>query len=257
MALFGLFGKKAKPNLTPDVTRLMPASINPVKHGELSKLSSDYIAGRGTGFGDDFLDKTTNPVASSMRRNFQNVTSPLLDNQYASRGLSRSNLAADAQGKAAGDVESDIGVIMADLYKLNEIQKKGDTQFGANIAQNLLSGDTAQHNSIADASERLSQRTQDQANTNAAIDRQTGDKALAGVSTLLTGLPMFSGSTSQGPDLTSILRNMGAPNLAMPGAGGINGGSPVAARTLDNVSSNQVLGMNPAQIRAMLDEYFG
>ena len=89
----------------------------------------------GVGYGPGFVDKATNPVADSMRRNFRNVTSPAISNEYSKRGIARSNLAADAQGKAGGDVESNIGNLMAQFYTLNEAQKKRDITEGIGVAE--------------------------------------------------------------------------------------------------------------------------
>ena len=237
---------KPKPNLAPQITPLMPFQVNPQKYGELSGLSSDFIAGKGTGFGDQFVEKSSNPIASSMRRNFQNVTSPLLSNEYSKRGIARSNLAANAQGLAAGNVESDIGNLMAQFYTLNEAQKKTDQQFGANLGQTLLNNDVSQHNVQADASERLTNATA--AQQNARSDRNSG-LMMQGLATAAMGLGGPIGGAIGG-GLSSALTGMGLGKFAgaMAPAGqamqqGLSQLSPVRTRTLDDNQFGQLQTM--------------
>ena len=120
----GLLGKKQKAPQIPNVQLpgLGDYEWFPRIENEIKRLRSQ------PGYGPQFADKATSPIAASMRRDFKNITSPFISNQYSARGLSRSNLAADAQGKAEGDVESDIGNIFSQLFQLNEIQK--ETQQG-------------------------------------------------------------------------------------------------------------------------------
>ena len=213
--------KTKKQNLTPDVTPLLPFQINPKKYGELDQLSSDFIAGRGTGFGQDYVDKSVNPVAEARRRNFRNVTSPLLSSEYSKRGISRSNLAADAQGRAAGDVEDEIGQMMAQFFSLNEAQKKADQQFGANLGQNILTGDVSAQQNQATASERLANATA----TNAQY-REQQDTSKSGkiVGTLMNALVPGSG-----------MAFMGGQQPQIPGqTQGVQTNTQIGTRTLDD-----------------------
>lgn len=165
--LSSLFRSAPKTNMTPQVIRQTPQQLNPQAYGDLSTLSHNYLNGVGTGFGDDFVNKSTNPVAASMRRNYQNVTAPTISSNYSSRGLGNSSLAANAQGLAEGNVESDIGSLMSNFYQLNEQQKKTDTQYGAAVGNQLLSGDVSQNNEMASGAERAVDR-------NAAYDANKG-----------------------------------------------------------------------------------
>lgn len=204
--LSSLFKSSKKVDLAPKIVPLSPEQINPQAYGNLSRLSSKYINGEG-GFGNDYVDKTVNPVASSMRRNFKNVTSPFISNQYSARGLSRSNLASDAQGQAEGNVESDIGNLMAQFYQLNEAQKKTDTQFGAQVGQNLLSGDVNAQHTQAAASERLANATAADTRGRETADRATAGNIMqagaqlavpltGGLSSMFSGIPGMGGLSS-------------------------------------------------------------
>lgn len=162
-------------NAMPSIVPLSPQQINPQAYGNLSTLANNYINGIGTGYGDNFVNNATNPVAQSMRRNYQNVTAPTISSNYSSRGLGNSSLAANAQGLAEGNVESDIGNLMSQFYTMNEAQKKNDINTGAGLSQNLLSGDVAQQNKQADTSLQI----QNQTNQNQAYN-QNRDAGLAG-----------------------------------------------------------------------------
>lgn len=205
MSLLSTLFKSKKVNLTPAITPQSPEQINPQMYGDLTGLARRYM--QGPGFGQDYLDKTVNPVADSMRRNFRNVTSPFLSSQYSARGLGRSNLAANAQGLAEGNVESDIGNLMAQFYQLNESQKKSDIQFGSNLGQNILSGDISAQQQQAAAAERLANVTAADARGREAADRvlagnilQSGAQlavpALGGMSSILGGIPGMGGLSS-------------------------------------------------------------
>lgn len=182
MSLLSSLFKSKKVNLTPDVSYKTPEQASPQFYKPLSELAQQRIkAGTtgletpGVGFGQDFVAKSTNPVADSMRRNFNNVTSPFLSSQYSARGLGNSSLAASAQGLAQGNVESDIGNLMAQFYTLNEQQKKNDITQGINLGSNLMQGDINQSNQIAGASERLANATAQDARA-----REQRDAGLAG-----------------------------------------------------------------------------
>ena len=209
--LSNLFKSSKKVNLTPDEPYKMPSQINPDMYAKLSNLSKDYIEGKGTGFGEDYVNKNTNPVAEASRRNFRNVTSPLISSQYSSRGLGRSSLAANAQGLAEGNVESDISQLMAQFYNLNEQQKKTDTQFGANLGQNILTGDVNAQSNIAGASERLANATAGDARTREALDTAKAGKI---VGTLMNLAVPGSGGAFQQPTLPQQTQQTTGTNTA-------------------------------------------
>lgn len=205
MSLLSSLFKSKKVNLTPNITPQMPSDINPQAYGDLSKLSHNYINGVGTGFGEDFVNKVTNPVAQSMRRNYQNVTAPTISSNYSSRGLGNSSLAANAQGLAEGNVESDIGNLMAQFYNLNEAQKKSDTQFGAQLGQNILSNDVIAQHDMANQSERLANATAVDARAREANDRGLAGNILQAGSQLI--MPMSGALSSIGAGMGGNVGN--------------------------------------------------
>ncbi len=235
--LSSLFSSAKKTNLTPDVGVKMPSQINPDMYANLSTLAKNYQNGVGTGFGADYVDKTTNPVAASMRRNYQNVTAPTINSNYSSRGLGQSSLAANAQGLAEGNVESDIGSLMAQFYQLNEAQKKTDQNTGINLGQNILSGDINQANNQASASERLANATSANSIQRQGMDTATA-KNIANTAGQLGG-QLFSmgqvGSPAQANPFVGNQPGVGATSTY--GAGNIPQGMPLQTN-IAGVGSN-------------------
>lgn len=210
MSLLSSLFRSKKPNLTPDVPYHMPASINPNQYNSLQDLSLKFQRGEGTGFGEDFVDKTTNPVANSMRRNFEQFTSPKISSNYSARGLGRSSLAANEQGRAQGDVEANIGNLMAQNYYLNQMQKKQDQQFGANLGQNILQGDVSRQGEIAAASEQLAGKTAEDAR-----HRESRNATNAGkwIGTAMNAIVPGSGMAFTGQQTYQPTQPTASPNL--------------------------------------------
>lgn len=182
----GLLAKKQKAPQIPHVS--LPGlgdyeQYKPIT-SEIERLTSQ------PGFGSDFTDKAGSPIAQSMRRDFKNITSPFISNQYSARGLGRSNLVADRQIQAEGDVESDIGNMFSQLYQLNEIQKSNqgtqalqgrerllDRAIGRNQAQAGIDIGLPQQQFALDQSARQ------ETNTNRASGAEMG----LGLADILTG----------------------------------------------------------------------
>lgn len=188
------FGKKSKPNLTQNYMAPPSASSAPLFE-KLRNLADKRLSGQDLGFGSEYVDKNVNPVAESMRRNFRNVTSPFLSNQYSSRGMGRSTLAANSQGLAEGNVESDIGNLMAQFYQLNEAQKKTDLTEGIRVGDQLNTQYLNQGNEAAsqfNAAERgNTERTAGVAATNNAADRARQNQVIG---TLMNAVAPGSGT---------------------------------------------------------------
>lgn len=252
--LSSLFKSSKKVNLTPDVTPLMPSQINPERYNELSKLSSKLIG--GPGFGDEFVSKSGNPQASRMRADFQNYTSPFLSSQASARGIGRSSLALDQQRRSYQETESNIDQLMADLYKMNEIQKKSDTQFGAQLGQNILSGDVAQQNQVAAASERLANATAADARGREAADKSTAGNLL-GAATMIAAPAL----EPLGIGIGNVLNSFGLSSLtnaARPIGEILNQGvTKIGTKTLDDLDSNSARNLSREQIVKLLQEYLG
>ncbi len=228
MSLFSsLFSSSKKTNLTPSITPQMPSQINPDMYASLSNLAKNYQNGVGTGFGADYVDKNVNPVAASMRRNYQNVTAPTINSNYSSRGLGNSSLAANAQGLAEGNVESDIGNLMAQFYQLNEAQKKTDQNTGISLGQNILSGDISQANNQASASERLANATAAQNNYAQGVDQQRAGN-IANTAGQLGGQLFSMGQVGSPPQSNPLIGNQpGIGATSTYGAGNIPQGMPL------------------------------
>lgn len=189
MALFGLFGKKGKANLTPDVDHLQQSqlALTPQLRDVFKRRVTE---GQDLGFGPDYLDKATNPAIKASQQRFQQETVPFLSNQLSARGVARSaggGLATDVLGKAAQQQQSEVDQLVSQFYHLNELQKKQDFGQALDLGSNLNQQEERMAEARAMASERLSGRTQEQANTNAAIDRQTGNQILQAAGGAVSG----------------------------------------------------------------------
>lgn len=203
----GLLAKKQKSPQIPRVSLPGPGDYEdyPFIEKEIRRLEGQ------PGFGDDFVDKASSPIASNMRRNFRNVTSPFISNQYSARGLGRSNLAADAQGKAEGDVESGIGAMFADLYRLNEVQKSNQATAGLAARERKFGRAVDRTNAQAGIDMGfpgqqfgLDQLARGETNTNEAAGREQG----------LALSRLFTGQGGQDNQISQILSSLNQPQGA-------------------------------------------
>lgn len=237
------FFKKPKPNLTPNITPMMPGQINPQAYGDLSKLSHNYISGQGTGFGDDYLSRTTNPAIAQIDANFNKRTVPFISNEASKRGLARSSIVQDQLGQADLQRNRDVDSLVAQFFQLNELQKKSDTQFGAQVGQNILTGDVNQQNQQAAQSERLANATAAQQNARSESNDAKLGQITQAVGTLLGGQNIGNlfkglGQPAQG----SALQSFGVQSLA--------GSQGPKTRLLGDINPNDLSGMNIDELLA-------
>lgn len=243
--LSSLFKSSKKPNMTPDIT---PPDFNQSQFTvPLGKLAQQRIqAGTtgldmpGVGFGEDFVNKSTNPIADQMRRNFKQETLPSLSSQASARGIGHSNLALKTIGQQESNVEGDINALMAKFYTLNEAQKKSDIFEGIGLGQQQQGAELEQKNVQANASERLANATA--ANS---MQRQSVDQANAGrivgalMNTLVPGSgTTFSNTTGTQPTSTSPVSNS-------------SGSSGVKTQLLGSLDPSQVDAMSIEQLLAL------
>lgn len=218
MSLFStLFSSAKKTNLTPNITP--PSATQAPQYGALNQLASQRIQAGitgqdtpGVGFGNDYVNQATNPVAESMRRNFNLYTSPTIQNQYSGKGAGYSSMGASAQALGQGNVESDIGNLMAKFYTMNEAQKKNDITQGIGVGEDLNSTFLNQGNQQAAASERLANATAAQNNYAQSVDQQragqlmqAGAQALPAVGGGLTAI-----GTGMGGQIGGLVSQLGA-----------------------------------------------
>lgn len=169
------FGKKSKPNLVPDI--MPPSATDSPLYGQLKDFAANRIkAGTtgeetpGVGFGPDFVSKTSNPAIAQIDANFRDRTLPTISNEASKRGLARSSIVADQIGRADLQRSRDIDSMVADFYKLNEIQKKSDITEGVNVGNTLDTQYLNQGNQQAAESAKIRDLTLGVANTNNAND---------------------------------------------------------------------------------------
>ena len=233
--LFGIFGKKSKPNLTPDVS--YPDQEGLAHTATLRDLFNRRVGkGQDLGFGEGYLDKATNPAIQSSQRRFQQETVPFLQNQLSARGVSRSagsGLAADVLGKAAQEQQGQVDQLVSQFYHLNELQKKQDYGQALQLGENMQNQQAGMLRDKASASERLSQRTQEQSRYNDQIDQQRFGTGMQAIGGLLGGLGAgmgASGLSGAAGGGNMVAQNvMGSPVFAGQtiqgfGAGGGNAG---------------------------------
>lgn len=239
--LSSLFGKKKKPNLTPDVPRLQQSQLyftggNPGTDLR-DLLSKRLFRGEGLGFGEDFVSRTTNPAIQASENYFKEKTLPGINSQLSARGLARSagpNLATDVLGKAHRDQNNYVDQMVAEFYKLNEMQKKSDFSESLGAAQNLGQQEERMAENRAAASERLANATAAQQNAFRQEDRQLAGLGLqAGANLLSPGLGgIFSKLGMQTPSALYQGGNQSALNTF--GVSGVTGSLSPRARTIDS-----------------------
>lgn len=207
MAFLG-FGKRRKPNLTPDVGFKMPSEVNSGLYTPLSDLAKRRIqAGYtgedapGVGFGPDFLNRATSPAIASREARFRETEMPQLSSELSKRGVSRSvgpGLASDVITRAGQSKERDINELIARFQVLNEAQKKTDITQGIGVGQDILGQDISQANRQAEASERLVGRTAERATQFNADDKERQQRVISALAGAITGGTSggFSGAAS-------------------------------------------------------------
>lgn len=197
MGLFDIFGKKSKSNLTPDTSyptqeELYFTSPQASQRGySLRDFASSRIRGENLGFGPDFIDRASSAPIKSREARFNEVELPQISSQLSSRGMARSagapGTASDAIIRAGQSKERDINDLIANLFTINEAQKKTDQSQALGLATGLQDQEVGMKNNQAAASERLSGRTAEQQRYNAAIDTERGNNIISGAATLIGG----------------------------------------------------------------------
>ena len=199
MSFLGIFGKKSKPNLTPDVS--YPDQEGLAHTATLRDLFNRRVGkGQDLGFGEGYLDKATNPAIQSSQRRFQNETVPFLQNQLSARGVSRSagsGLATDVLGKAAQEQQGQVDQLVSQFYHLNELQKKQDFGQALGVGENMQNQQAGMLTQKAAASERLNQRTQEASRHNDDIDQQRFSTVMQAVGAAM-GVPISGGGNTAG-----------------------------------------------------------
>lgn len=234
--LSSLFGGSKKVNLTPAIS--VPDASSAPNYGSLSQLAKQRInAGitgentPGVGFGDDFVNKSTNPIAKAWQTQFQQETAPAIRNAYSSKGKAYSSLAADAENKAFSNTQNAIDQLMAQFYTLNEQQKKADVSQGISVGQNQDANYLNQGNAQAAASERLANATASDARTRESADSKKAQMLAGAAAGAITG-----GFTGGG------FTPVGALQGVMSGANNFSGGtSGVGANILGGASDEELL----------------
>ena len=227
--IFGIFGRKSKPSLTPDVS--YPDQESLALTPQLRDLfKRRVVEGKDLGFGSDFTDKMTNPTIAASQRRFRNETVPFLGNQLSARGVGRSagsGLATDVLGKAAQEQQSQVDQLLAQFDYLNRIQSKTDFGQALGVGENMQNQQAGMLQQKAAASERLNQRTQEASRHNDDIDQQRFSTVMQAVGAAM-GVPISGGGNTAGGGAGQLSQNaqvasaMGNPvtyGQTMQGAG--------------------------------------
>ena len=213
-----------KPNLNQG------ALIDPVINnaGNLRKL----IEGQKIGFGDDFVQRQTNPAAAQLQAGFDTQRG-LIGEEYASRGLGRSSLAARDVGKAQAQTQRDISSVIAEADLMNRQQGKADLQNQIQSLYGLTDMERTQRNLATGNAQDIAQK-QIGLNKELQADQRQGarnlmDFGVGMAGSMLTGNPMMAlnSLSSLGVGLgdtakDSILKNALAGQIA-PGLGASTG----------------------------------
>lgn len=191
------FGKKEKPNLTPNF-RALPHATDAPLFGTLQDFARKRISGETTGFGSDYVSRASNPIIANREAQFREVTMPRINSELSKRGIARSagsNLATDIINTEERRKNRDIDEIMANFYQLNEAQKKTDEAQGVQLGDQLNSQYLNQENNAANAEnqmqENLTNRTVAQSNQRNAEQSQRQNMVIQSMG-LLAGGPTGS-----------------------------------------------------------------
>ena len=210
------FGKREKPNLVSPVARPQAGSLS--QNATLRRIAQERLnSGTGLGFGEDFVNKSGNPQAQRMRQDFLKYTDPYISNQASSMGLGRSNLALNRKALSAQENESNIDQMMADFYKMNEVQKKADYGQALQLGQNLDTQEAGLLSNAAAEGERVRDLTVGQSNArNAQADKMQG-QTIQALGSLVGMVPGMGGVGTAfgalggggGNDVMSLLQKFG------------------------------------------------
>ena len=251
-----IFKSKKKPNLTPGI---VPMDYGNLYHTpELRQFASDRISGKTAGFGDQFVDKASNPVIASREARYREQEIPQLSSQLSARGLARSagpNLATDVLTRAGQQKERDINEVLAQFYTLNEAQKKRDIGEGVGVAER--SSGQQERMQAAQARESRTQIEQTAAQQRAYEQQDRGDLDRIGamVATAIGGLSGgFGGGTS--PTMLGSMPNVG--QVSTYGTANIPQGfsslrmPSVGSNILGQTSSSQLRGLDVQSLLGLL-----
>ena len=218
------FGRKSKPNLT-QAYKSPPSAESAPLYGDLRNLASRRISGQDVGFGEDFVNKSTNAQAKRMRADYEGYVSPALDAELSKRGVARSagpGLATDIKTRALQTNQSDIDQLMERFFVLNEAQKKTDVTEGIRVGDQLNTQYLNQGNEAAsqfNAAERgNTERTAGVAAANNAADRSRQNQTLQAAGSLAGDF--FGSNAGQG-----MLKSLGLEGFAKPNSSKVNLGN--------------------------------
>lgn len=235
MGILKSFFKREKAPEIPKIS--LPGLGDYEQYGPIHKLATSRLKGEGLGFGDQFVDRATNPVVTEKMRRFNESTVPTLSNQASARGLGRSNLATNSIQRAERDNSSDIDQLISNFYVLNENQKKRDTSEAVGIETGLL--------------DRATNRT----NAQAAIDINTPQQQFA--------MNQSADKTNYAKDqgLLSTLGTLVGGAFGGPlgaSAGSKMGGAPMDAGSTANIQGSSAYSKySEDEIDQLLSKYGG
>lgn len=192
------FGKKDKPNLAP--SSIPPSLDNLDQTTNLRDLvKRRMVNGQDLGYGDDFVSKTTNPAIAKIDSDFQNKTLPRISSEASKRGIARSSITTDQIGKAEADKNLNTDNMVAEFYKLNEMQKKADFGQALGVSENLQNQDASLQTARADAAANQVGRNVTAANLNNANDLKRQNQVIG---SLANSIAPGSGSAFGAPAAT-------------------------------------------------------
>ncbi len=147
--LSDIFGGSNKEQGNPEQTKIWKPQETASGSYSLPILKN-RAAGQGVAFDPSQLTMYGNPYGEYMMRQYDTKLAPQIAENYASRGLSNSNLAAGDQSNALADVMSNIGVNWADLNKWNEQMKQSGIENAMSGLANYTNQELNQRNKEAD-----------------------------------------------------------------------------------------------------------
>lgn len=149
MSIFSkLFGTKKK-----DFTYTGPKPLSSLEglpgQAEYYKTIQDRVAGRNTGFGEDYASKYSNPIIQNMRNQFQSYTLPELTSDLSVTGRRRGTSGFQQLNKAYENQGLQEGDIFSRLQQRNEDQKRLEMNNAINSLYDYTRNEAAMRDNAA------------------------------------------------------------------------------------------------------------
>lgn len=241
LAGFFGFGRSRKTNLVPDVAR--PKATDLYFNKPLRELATRRIAGEDLGFGNDFVNKATNPTIQAKRTRLNEEVIPSIGNAASARGINRSSLTVDQIGRAERDNSNEIDQLLSQFEVLNKQQSKQDQNNAITLGRDMDNQEAGMRENEAAASERLVDKTAGRADALNVQDKARQNQAIQAVGSFAS--PMLNDLYAKAnPNAASVTNAAAAAKMGY----GVSGVKTATLGSTDIVSQLLKSGMSIEEI---------